>query len=66
MLPNLSPADATMYSCNVMVSSNVSVLLIKQINVASAYNLTTRSKISILISYLISYSFLCNSSFPIN
>lgn len=44
VLPDLSPADATMYSCNVMVSSNVSVLLIKQINVASTYNLTTRSK----------------------
>ena len=60
MLPDLSPSDATMYTCNVMISSNVSVLLIKQTNVASTHSLATRSKISLYINKLliISYSFL--------
>ena len=60
MLPDLSPSDATMYTCNVMISSNVSVLLIKQTNVASMHSLATRSKISLYINKLliISYFFL--------
>ena len=44
VLPNLSPADATTYSCIVTISSSSPTLLIKQINNQSTYELTIKSE----------------------
>ena len=43
VLPNLSPADATTYSCAVTISSSNPTLLIRQISNQSTYELTTKS-----------------------
>ena len=43
MLTNLSPADATTYSCVVTIYSSSPTLLIRQISNQSTYELTTKS-----------------------
>ena len=45
MLPNLSPVDAAMYSCNVTISSADPTVMLELIKNASIYCLTTRRKI---------------------
>ena len=44
VLLNLSPADATTYSCIVAISSSSPTLLIRQITNQSTYELTTKSE----------------------
>ena len=44
VLPNLSPADATTYSCVVTISSSNPTLLIRQISNQSTYELTLKSE----------------------
>ena len=44
VLPNLSPADATRYSCIVTISSSNPTLLIRQISNQSTYELAIKSK----------------------
>ena len=57
VLPDLSPADAATFSCNVTVSSAIPVLLIKQIVNQSIFDLVTKSKTIVLclMVYVLSY-----------
>ena len=63
-LPNLSPADATTYSCNVAISSAISVLLIKQISNQSSFDLVTKSELIKFVAIACSISLHIYSSVP--
>ena len=65
VLPNLSPADATTYSCTVTVSSANQENLIGAISNQSSFDLIARGKLYVLIDINVVYVvFLCTVQNP--